>query len=133
MVAVLFVFNSSTARAQDAGDPKVWADGLFNTLLNRGEDAFQDELKTTWANKYVTLFTDQVVGYFSNTRKLGGPLTGYEYVSQQQVGPRLRSLKYITYNENFFLVSQLAFYKGSHGWELIGVSMNSEADKIPWE
>ena len=131
-VAVLFSIQAP-AQAQDATDPKQWADSLFDTLLIKGESDFTAELKNTFIGKEETGSAEIFLGGVEKTRKLGGALTVYDYVSQQQIGPRLRRLKYVTYNERFFLVCQLAFYKGDHGWELFGADLNSESAQVPWQ
>ena len=129
--AILFL-SQTPARAQDASDPRQWSDNLFQTLVSKGEDAFSAELKETMMGQE-TEATGVLVGTVAKTRKFGGALTGYEYISQQQMGLRLRRLKYATYNERFFLIVQLAFYKTDKGWELFGADMNSQSDNIPWE
>ena|SRR5579871_6289947 len=127
------LFSSQTvARAQDASDPKAWADGLFQTLLKKGETDFAAGLKDTMMGRE-TGGADVLLNAVTKTRQSFGDLTGYDYISQQQVGSRLRRLKYVTYNQRFFLVYQFAFYKSDRGWELFGADLNSQSSNVPWE
>jgi len=132
LTGVFILFAQTPVYAQDASDPRQWADSLFQTLLKKGEDDFSAQLKNTLMGKE-TGGAEVIVNAVQKTHTLGGDLTGFEYISQQQLGPRLRRLKYATYNVRYFLVFQLSFYKSDNGWELFGADLNSSSDKIPWE
>lgn len=129
----LFSLGYSNARAQDAQDPREWGDKLFNALQHNGESAFEDRLRETFAAQSVEKFAEQVVAYFEKTEKIGGRLVGFEFITETHFGPRIRGLRYVTYNEKFFLISMLTFYQTDKGWELTAIDMTSKPGDIPWQ
>ena len=132
LAAATLLVSQPSARAQDSQDPKVWCEGLLNDVVNKDDAAATSQVKNTLLGRSVATTSDNVILAFTQTRSLGGQLKTYDYISEQQVGSRLKRLKYVVYAENYFLVAQFAFYKGDHGWELFGFDANNSAGQVPW-
>jgi hypothetical protein len=133
LVVLVAIVAWSPAGAQDAPDPRKWGDTLFETLMTDGEDAFADILRNTATGKFSPPVVEAIVHGVNQTKQYGGALTGYDFISQQEYGARIRKLNYAIYNVNFFLTFQFLFYKGNRGWQLTSIVMTSKPDEIPWE
>jgi hypothetical protein len=133
LIVLVAIAVGSRASAQDAPDPRKWGDNLFETLMTDGDDAFGDILRDTAAGKFNPPIVKAIVHGVNQTKEFGGALTGYEFISQEEYGPRIRKLNYATYNVNFFLSYQFMFYKGNRGWQLTSIVVTSKPNEIPWD
>jgi hypothetical protein len=117
-----------------ADDPRKWADGLFDILIQKGEDDFVRELKeVSFVGQEHPGAVESIGDTLRNAKQAAGTIINYEFIEASQLGTRTTRLRYVVNHVRYAILYHLTFYRTDHGWQLINFNLLGDIGSYPFD
>jgi hypothetical protein len=129
----LLVALPGAAQAQEASDPRKWAAGFFDTLMQQNvaaafrvlkEESFLGQQRPGALGPLEEAMTRTVQGY--------GTIINYEQANEARLGATLVRLTYLVNHRVMAVQYQMILYKGPRGWNLVHVDLKDKVEQYDY-
>jgi hypothetical protein len=117
----------TTAVAQDAPDPRLWAEDFMQTLVDDGAKAAHKKLLRSYLGE---LRPHAIAGILENmeaAEELHGNALGYEFIAQRELGESLTILGYYAKRESSPVLWKFVLYSPHpRKWKLVNFTIEDD-------